>query len=45
MVTSCGKGAGSPATGGSPDTLRREAPACLGMYVTVDAQAPPDWGE
>jgi len=44
-VTSCGNGDGAPATGGRPDTLSREAPACWGMKVTTDAHDPAVAGE
>jgi len=44
-VTNWGKGDGAPATGGSPETLSLDAPGCLGMYVTVDAQLPGLAGE
>lgn len=39
-VTSWGKGAGEPATGGRPETVSFDAPAWLGTKITVAAQDP-----
>ena len=44
-MTNWGKGEGTPATGGSPDTLSLEAPDWPGTKVTDDAQLPGLAGE